>query len=127
MLVLYITGPCNTTLIRCCYKNFSQWDHSFERKLGFHWLKFLRQHHVVVVIQGPGTQLGHHCSHRLTSVQRSQGISSHSVAYKVIQYLINIFQLLPHLPWAKTRAILQTTSSYAFSRMKVLKSLFNFQ
>ena len=49
----YVVGPCLTTAIWCCCKPFSQWHRSFHRKLGSHWLKFLRQCHVAVVRQGP--------------------------------------------------------------------------
>ena len=48
------------------YRNpFSQWQHSFQRKLRFHWLKFLRQRHVAVARQSPVTwyiviHLSHH-------------------------------------------------------------------
>ena len=48
-------GPCLTTAIWRCRKPFSQWHRSFQRKLRSHWLKFLRQRHVAVVRQGPGT------------------------------------------------------------------------
>ena len=45
---------CLKTAIWRCRKPFSQWQHSFHRKLPSHWLKFLRQRHVAVVRQGPG-------------------------------------------------------------------------
>ena len=51
-------GPCFTTAICHCRKNFSQWQRSFQWKLHYHWLKFLWQHHVTVVIQGPGYARG---------------------------------------------------------------------
>ena len=41
---------------RCCRKNSSQWQHSFQWKLHSHWLQFLRQCHVAVVRQGPVPQ-----------------------------------------------------------------------
>ena len=44
-------GPCLATAIWWCHNPFSQWECSFQRKLHSHWLKFLRQHHVAVVIQ----------------------------------------------------------------------------
>ena len=50
-------GPCVTTAIWRYRKPFSQWQHSFLWKLRFHWLKFLRQHHVAVVRQGPVSPL----------------------------------------------------------------------
>ena len=46
-------GPCLITAIWCCPKPFSQWLHSFQRKLRSHWLKFLRRH-VTEVRQDPG-------------------------------------------------------------------------
>ena len=46
-------GPCLTTAIWRCHKNSSQWQRSFQWKLHSHWLKFLWQHHVAVVRQGP--------------------------------------------------------------------------
>ena len=47
-------GPSLTTAIWHCHNPFSQWQCSFQRKLRCHWLKFLRQHHVTVIRQGPG-------------------------------------------------------------------------
>ena len=49
------TGPCITTAVWCSCKNFSQWQCSFRWKLRSHWLKLLWQHHVALVIQGPGS------------------------------------------------------------------------
>ena len=49
-----VAGPCLTTAIWRCCKNSSQWHRSFHWKLRSHWLKFLRQRRVAVVIQGPG-------------------------------------------------------------------------
>ena len=51
-------GPCITTAIWHCRKHFSQWQHSFQWKLRSHWLKFLRQRHVALVIQDPGHDRG---------------------------------------------------------------------
>ena len=48
-------GSCQTTVIWRCHKPFSQWQRSFQRKLRSHWLKFLWQHHVAAVRQGPGS------------------------------------------------------------------------
>ena len=48
-------GPCLTTAIWRCRKNSSHWQCSFQWKLRSHWLKFLRQRHVAVVKQGPGS------------------------------------------------------------------------
>ena len=45
-------GPCLTTVTWRCRKNFSQWERSFQRKLGCHWLKGLWQHQIAVVRQG---------------------------------------------------------------------------
>ena len=53
VLVLRAAGPSLTTAIWRCRNPFSQWRRSFQRKLHSHWLKFLRQHHVAVVKQGP--------------------------------------------------------------------------
>ena len=50
-------GPCLTTAIWRYRNTFSQWQRSFQRKLRSHWLKFLWQHHVVVVKQVPGQLL----------------------------------------------------------------------
>ena len=55
MYHLWCPGPCLTTAVWRCLKNSSQWQRSFQWKLHSHWLKFLRQRHVVVVRQGPGT------------------------------------------------------------------------
>ena len=41
-----------------CRKNFRQWQRSFQWKLRPHWLKFLRQRYVAVVVQGPGSVPG---------------------------------------------------------------------
>ena len=46
-------GPGIARAIRRCRKNFNQWQRSFQWKLCCHWLNFLRQRHVAVVIQGP--------------------------------------------------------------------------
>ena len=46
-------GPCITIVFVTCRKNFSQWHRSFQRKLHFHWLKFLRHVAITLVIQGP--------------------------------------------------------------------------
>ena len=46
-----LQGP--VLVIWRCRKNFSQWQHSCQWKLCPHWLNFLRQHHVSVVIQAP--------------------------------------------------------------------------
>ena len=48
------TGPCITNVFATRRKNFSQWHRSFQRKLLFHWLKFLRRVAITLVIQGPG-------------------------------------------------------------------------
>ena len=53
-LVTSSPGPCLITAIWRCRKPFSRWQHSFQRKLRSHWLKFLWQHHVTIVRQGPG-------------------------------------------------------------------------
>ena len=53
--VIHTSGPCLTTAILRCRKNSSQWQRSFQWKLHSHWLKFLRQRHVAVVRQGPGS------------------------------------------------------------------------
>ena len=47
-------GSCITNATWRCPKNFSQWERSFHWKLCCHWLKFLRQCQIAVVIQGPG-------------------------------------------------------------------------
>ena len=46
-------GPCITNVFATRRKNFSQWHHSFQRKLLSHWLKFLRHVAITLVIQGP--------------------------------------------------------------------------
>ena len=51
------SGPYLTTAIWRRRNRFSQWQRNFQRKLCFHWLKLLRQCHVAVVRQGPGTQV----------------------------------------------------------------------
>ena len=57
-ILLYgITGPCVTTAIWRCCNSFNQWQHSSQRKLRSHWLKFLWQRHVAIVKQGPGLHL----------------------------------------------------------------------
>ena len=48
------TGSCLTTVIWRCRKPFNQWQRSSQRKLRSHWLKFLRQCHVVIIRQDPG-------------------------------------------------------------------------
>ena len=54
-ITLVIQGPCAclTPAVWRCRKPFSQWQHSFQRKLCPHWLKSLRQRHVALVRQGP--------------------------------------------------------------------------
>ena len=49
-------GPCITNVFATCRKNFSQWHHSFQRKLRSHWLKFLRHVAITLVIQDPVTR-----------------------------------------------------------------------
>ena len=44
-------GPCITNVFATCRKNISQWHRSFQRKLGSHWLKFLRHVAITLVIQ----------------------------------------------------------------------------
>ena len=49
---LWPTGPCITTATWRCRKIFRQWEHVFHGKLCCHWLKFLRQRQIAIVIQG---------------------------------------------------------------------------
>ena len=46
-------GLCVITAIWRCRKNFSQWKRSFHWKLRCHWLKFMRQCQIAVIIHGP--------------------------------------------------------------------------
>ena len=56
-------GPCITNVFATCRKNFSQWHHSFQRKLRSHWLKFLRHVAITLVIQGPAMWKAFFMSH----------------------------------------------------------------
>ena len=51
----YDLRQCYQGRVWRCSKPFIQWQRSFQRKLRFHWLKFLPQCHVAVVRQGHGT------------------------------------------------------------------------
>ena len=46
-------GPCITITMWRCRNPFNQWRHSFQWKLGSHWLTVLRQRHIVAVISSP--------------------------------------------------------------------------
>ena len=94
------SGSCLTPAIWCCCKPFSQWQHSFQRKLCSHWLKFLQQRHVPVVRQGPCLSL----YRRLAKL--STPITSQTTLDSCLQSLFSaqretppLIRLMPQMLW----------------------------
>ena len=55
-----------------CRKNFSQWERCFHWKLPCHWLKFLQQRRIAVVILGP-------LSRKVQEYSKYKRLPSHSI------------------------------------------------
>ena len=90
-----VLGPVLLTFFATRRKNFSQWHHSFQRKLRSHWLKFLRHVAITLVIQGPGNpsvDMQRPCDRLISTMvlpillSSSNMISSHDVDLVRAQY-----------------------------------------
>ena len=83
-------GACITTVTRHCHKNFSQWEHSFQRKLRYHWLKGLRQRQIAVIRQGPVlSPFNGWESHPVDNVRTTTPMVPHNFNQVVVTYLLS--------------------------------------